>query len=578
MLTKEQFSQLRKQGLSVEQIIAFENGKIPEKKEQQEGFISKIFRAATEPAATLAVRPIQAFRAIQGKTPEKQAVNLPYYGKITAPTTGKDLLKDVGRAAETVALGLGTEGLAAGKTIFGKQVASAVPKILQTPGLKGTVQTGLKGLVKEGAKAGFKTGAVSGGLMSFGDALQEAEVQPAKIAYKTLFGAATGGSTGGIIGGFIPVVVKGAGGIKKYSNIESLNKELENLNNRILRPTPSVSKKWTEQKVNPIKTYTEIFGKDIPAVNKDNRFIKESVEEFVDKVNQVYRPAAEGFNTILRNSPEVNSLSKMESEALKRISESNLVASQKTQATSKIKNEFLALREELGNKILGDDNIPVALTDILKDRYWGATRYFGPEEANVSNETNRAIARTFAKNIEDSITDVGVKNYNKGLQELIVLRDYLSGLENKLSGSGGKMTRLMSRVVGSVVGAKGGPVGSAVGSLTGDKLAQIWINPAYSPQRWLIMKQLGKLPQAERITLERQANDVIQQMIQKRMQTLALPPPSGEALGAAINAGRAIPVMSPRTSKEILGTSEIIAGGKYVPPKSTKMTIPVKQK
>ena len=193
--------------------------------------------------------------------------------------------------------------------------------------------------------------------------------------------------TGITLGLTTPIVVKGINGVKKFSNIESLNNELQTLNNNVLKPTSKQLEKWREQNVNPVKTYTEIFGTKTPQVDKNNRFVKESMEDFVNQVDEVYRPGAEGFNTILRNSPEVNSLSKMEREALAVIDNESLTPIQRQQAKAKIQNEIIALRDEVSKtgKLFGDDNIPVSITDNYKDRFWSNTRYFGDESTSVTN-------------------------------------------------------------------------------------------------------------------------------------------------------------------------------------------------
>src|SRR6185503_4159476 len=135
-------------------------------------------------------------------------------------------------------------------------------------------------------------------------------------------------------------------------------------------------------------------------------------------------------------------------------------------------------------------NIPVAYADNLKDRFWQATKYFGPEEASVSNEVNRNIGRSFKDGIEEVITDVNVKNYNKKLQELIVLRDFLESKNGKVPGTGGKMLRYTLRTVGAITG--GGGLGSVAGAITADQVAQAIASP--TARTWLIRRQLAKLP------------------------------------------------------------------------------------
>ena len=132
-----------------------------------------------------------------------------------------------------------------------------------------------------------------------------------------------------------------------------------------------------------------------------------------------------------------------------------------------------------------------------------------------------------------------------------MLKDFLETKAGKLAGEGGKMSRYITRVVGGMAGSNGGPIGTIVGSITGDKLAQLWINPANSPYRWMILQQLKRLPPQERKLLEQQANEVLEKMYQKRIETLALPAPRN---GTIVNEGRPIPVMPPNsTGKEFTG-------------------------
>lgn len=486
----------------------------PVNQTEKPGFFKSL---VTDPIKTLLVKP--ADRATEAVTrlfaPNSQAAK------------GYELMADEGQSRTFGGMEIEQQkafGQGGFRQIVG-DAAKAGSYLYAGPEAAGAVQTGLKGKVIQGSIQGAKTGAVGGGLYSFGNAIEDAENQASDVAFQTLFGATIGGATGGVLGGATPIVVKSAGAVRKFSNIEELNSELTKRNNITLKPTSKQQEEWSAQGVDPIKTYTEIFETKVPQVDKNNRFVKESVEDFVNQVDDVYRPGAEGFNTILRNSPEVNSLSKMEREALSAIDAESLTPVQRQQAKAKIQAEMMALKNEAAQSghLMGDDNLPVYITDNFKDRFWANTRYFGDESTSVTNAANRAMGRVFAKNIEDVVTDVNVKNFNKQLQQYIVLKDFLASKSGALAGEGGKMTRLFTRGIGSVVGAKGGPVGSVMGALTGDKLAQLWINPANSPSRWLIMKQLGRLSPAERKTLEQEANEVIQRMFQKRVETLALP-------------------------------------------------------
>lgn len=499
----------------LQQMGATPAGVTPQTKEP--GFLQNLI---TDPIKTLLVRPaIRTGQAVAGigvnlfGSPEtkarfQEALNQPvnFAGMTIEPQKGFD------------------EG--GGKQILG-EAAQTASYLYTGGGAPAVIGSGLKGQVLSSALQGTKVGAIGGGLYSFGDAIQEADVQPSDIAYKTLFGATLGGVTGGALGAITPIVVKGVDFTKKFTDVNQINTELNKLNNQVFRPTAKQSEKFSVQGKDPIKTYTDIFGAEIPQVDKNNRFTNESINDFIEKVDDVYKPAAEGFNTILRNSPEVNSITKAEKDAIKNLDMFNLTPSQKQKALQKIKDEFIAIRNEsLQKGLLKGDNIPVSYTDNLKDRFWGQTRNFGTEDATISNSVNSSIGHGFKDAIENVIKDVNVKNYNKQLGDLIVLRDYLDTKRGALSGTGGKMTRLMARVVGSVAGAKGGPIGSIIGNLTGDKLAQIMIDPSLQPYRWLIKKEIQKLPKAQVLQLEKEANTVLEKMFQRRMETLALPAPA----------------------------------------------------
>lgn len=416
------------------------------------------------------------------------------------------------------------------------------------------VKTGLKGQVIRGVAQGVKYGASGGATIGFGQALQEAEVKPADVAIRTLFGGAIGGATGGVLGGITPVVVKGVNTTKKFTDINQINTELKNLNTQVFKPTPKQLEKWSTKGKDPMKTYTEIFGAEVPQVGTDNRFTRESISEMVERVDDIYKPAAEGFNTILRNSPEVNSISKARDMAIENLDNFNLTPSMKTKAIQKIDDEFIAIKNEAAQagKLLGEDSIPVSYTDNLKDRFWAATKNFGTDDATISNSVNSSIGHGFKESIEKSINDIDVKNYNKQLGDLITLRDFLETKAGAQAGTGGRMTRLMTRVAGSVAGSQGGPFGTVVGMLTGDKLAQILINPKYQPYRWLINKKLQQLPPAEIKRISDEANQIIEGMLQKRMGRLALP--EGAKVGTSRN-----PLITPNTQ----GTpNQVISGEK----------------
>lgn len=157
----------------------------PEKPEKKDGAITSFVKDIVRPVATIVARPIQAGAAVFGADLDKiDEVTKKVAGDLVAPVprSGKDVVKDIGRAAETVSFGLG-----------GGAVKGAVKA-----GLKTTLGTAVKASAKEGAKVGALGG--------FGAGLsKEGEVGEA------LKSAAIGAGAGLALGGAIPVVSKGIG-------------------------------------------------------------------------------------------------------------------------------------------------------------------------------------------------------------------------------------------------------------------------------------------------------------------------------------------------------------------------------
>lgn len=520
--TLEQIQGMNKSkgGLTLSQIQSM-NTPAPEK---EQGFLSSLI---TDPLKTLVVKPGIRFG---------QAI-----GSIIAPMLGAtpEGIERASKESRTFA-GMTIEpqkalGEGGARQIIGDAAKTA--SYLYTGGNAATIANQTLGKqVLRGGLTGLKTGAVGGGSYAFGEAIQEAENQPSDIAYKTLFGTLTGGVTGGIIGATLPAVAVGVGKVKEYRNFDSLTEKLNSRNREILKPTSSQLSDWTEKRVNPIETFSREFGlDDIPTSNNTLQ-----LDDFIAQTDARYRAGAEGFNTILRNSPEVTSLSKMEQDAINALNKSNLKPTQLEKGRLDIAREFESIRREAeqSGQLFGD-NVPVAYADNFKDRFWGATKNFGTEEASLSNAVNKNIGFAFKNGIEEVVTDVNVRNYNKQLQELIYLKDFLESRNGKVPGTGGKMLRYTLRTVGAVTGGSGGsPVGSLAGAITADQVAQAIASP--TARTWLIRRQLAKLAPAERKVLEQEARKIIENMAIKRAETLRLPAPSNASL---INKGRPIPVV-----------------------------------
>lgn len=526
-LTKEQFTQLYNKGLSVDQIRAFEAGKKPEdiKREQQiqqpqdKGFLRTLIE---DPFKTLLVKPAARTAEAVGRT-GLLGENI---------KRGYEAMSDAGESQTFGGITVEPQkafGQGGASQILG-DVAKTTSYLYSGGAGTQAVRTGLKGEVIAGTLQGAKTGAIGGGTASFGEAIQNAENSPSDVAYKTLLGTAGGAVTGGIIGATIPVVVNTIGKVKEYTDINKLTEKLYTQNKDILKPTSSQMSDWSRAKVDPLKTFTKEFGPEAIPTSGD----KLELDNFINQVDTKYRAGSEGFNTILRNSPETVSLNGAYRKGLNDIEQSGLTPTLKEKALAKLNSEFDGILNEARQKgvLYGDDNIPAWYADNLKDRFWKVTKNFGSEEGTVANTVNKSIGFGFKEGIEGAVTDVNVKNYNKQLQELIYLKDFLESRNGKVPGTGGKMARYVARIIGGTAGTGGGPVGSVVGSITADKIAQAMINP--NSQTWIIRKQLEKLSPEVRKSLQAEAEQIIADMAQRRASTLRLPAPDYIPMGANI--------------------------------------------
>lgn len=154
------------------------------KPEQEPGLIQGLVQGATKSFLKPAVTGGKAIQGLFGiatrdletvkKAASQEAVDLGYFGKVK-PIQG--FLEAAGT------------GIEIGATLASGGVGKAA------------LGVGTKGLIKEGVKRGAIEGAKVGGLIGFGDSLQQEKISIGEIAGKTIGGAAVGGFLGGVVGG-----------------------------------------------------------------------------------------------------------------------------------------------------------------------------------------------------------------------------------------------------------------------------------------------------------------------------------------------------------------------------------------
>ena len=182
---------------------------------KQGTFLGNLVRGALKPAVTLAARPFQAVQALAGATPEEQKINLPFFGEIDTVRSGKDVVRDVGRGLETVALGVGAGaagnvarqavGQGAKQAIARTAVRGASPIARVVTTARNVVNTAGRVTGATPFGTGIKAGAVAGGLSGTG----QSAAQQGQFGVDELLAGAVGAGTGAALGG----VIGGAGNI-----------------------------------------------------------------------------------------------------------------------------------------------------------------------------------------------------------------------------------------------------------------------------------------------------------------------------------------------------------------------------
>ena len=206
----------------------------------KDGILKSILKGIVEPTATLLARPWQLAKALGGASEEEQAVNLPGIGKIETSKSGTDVIKDIGRGAETVALGLGGGVV---KDAFGNVVKQTT-----------------KQAVKTGAIEGLKAGALGGAGL---------EVEKTGNLESAIPGAIKGGAFGSVAGGAIPVVIAGAGkvagGVKSgFASRAAKDAEVETLLRNGVPDARTATKTLEEGAVVKDKLASEVVRQGIP--------------------------------------------------------------------------------------------------------------------------------------------------------------------------------------------------------------------------------------------------------------------------------------------------------------------------
>lgn len=391
-------------------------------------------------------------------------------------------------------------------------------------GAKTVITTGLKGKIGKGLLEGLATGASSGGLMSFGDSMQKAENSASDVAYDTLFGTAIGGAFGAPLGAATPVVSRAVSKVKEFLNVPSLETKLAEGFRKILNPNARQIKVDTRFGGDSTKFLAQEMP-DLPIqVDANGRIV---ADDALEMAKMKYQAEATAYKPIIRNSGKYvdvdQVVAKAKAQVRKEFDGSDAIRAEQ-QIDDEI-NAYLAKNpQDINVTASGKRFMTLARADDIKSYSWSRGKGWGTPEAEVWNDTNNIIGHTLKDAIEKQLPDVRIKEMNRRLGQWKNAIDLLEKRQGQVSGTGGKLSKLLSSktgtIVGSIIGAgtddnnlAGGLGGAGVGFMTATALAKMMANPRV--RLWAVRQLLQRLQKAGRGDMIQEAEQILQQQSAK---------------------------------------------------------------
>lgn len=349
-------------------------------------FAGALIRGVVKPVATLLARPVQLVKALGGATPEEQTIKSKYLGDIKTSQNAGDVIADVGRGLQTVALGIGGSGLAGGVSAGGKQALGQTIKQVALQEAKAGAIAGLGSGLEETGGSGMPTGkalgtiakstALGAGLgAGLGAAAPIVGKAFTKVATKTtkdvdaLIGTITRGNEAEIKSARKALQDIDTSEVKTYKDfVGVLNTKIETIANKL---DSALATKTNTFKLSDLKT-TEKVGQ----FNVSHNYVNDAIEEldnFYKKTNdpvgraelaQIKSKAKETGLTV----NEINGLARKHGEVLSGYNANGELASGLTKQGAENTRKGL---KKTARELFGDDAFKAAdeeLSHLIRTR------------------------------------------------------------------------------------------------------------------------------------------------------------------------------------------------------------------
>lgn len=558
-LSKEQFTQLYQKGLTTDQIVAFESGETPDSiraSQETPGFVQAVAQGIASPFLKIAStgRAIYDTANAQGTGKEldqnidkinKKKYDYGYFGR---QGSIQNPLQAAGVGAELGSYAIGGEGAVS------------------------TLVKGFKGQIIKAIMTGLGTGASSGGLASFGLALQEDNPTLLGVLVKTALGTAIGGVTGSVFGGATPVVSRAltSAPVRILANkiLPQTEGRLTAVESQILKARQSIAD--TYKKSLPL-TPTQL-AKEANALEKtgDNVFTTLAKHDINlgsdDAINQLQAVSDQFDNAISyaqKNENALFNVNEVRANALKAIDDKLSSETERELARQRLNSELDSILSSNKGKVqksaTGDDLISSDIIERLRKtgNDWGQYNKLNPD--SVKNATGRALASSVRDQVEKEGTFAAYREANREWGKIIHAKEILQKIEDSgkkfrdLKGILGPLTRrILSGALGLHTGGLGGFV---LGELGTETAAKILSDPQL--RTYLDRKLIEHLDDKMTPEVISRLTNEVREYLGNQSKLLQLPAPSSIPLGAekieqgsmkVVDAKR-ISVKNPKTGK-----------------------------
>ena len=413
---------------------------------KEDGFFTSVYKSLFAPVANLIARPGQAVQSALGQEPSTGK----FLGlDITAPQTAMDVLKDVGRGLETVAVGV-------------------------TGGGSSILKAGLKQGIKAGVKEGAIIGAKSSPLLGAGQSLTGGETDIRQILKDTAVSTAIGIPTTAVLGGIVP----GVGGIAKQFTKKNAQEELGTIlrdtGAKYVKPQAILEKAEQISKTDPIGVL-QMYGKNIVPDMKGGgadtteaqAFLKKKISELSTLRNEDLflsneRVPLQGYRKYAEELVDAQNWSDSKKQVVK-----NDVA--------KIFNEMDATYAKSPKNVNG---IELQELNTLKTEQTGLSKSYNNKAPRFDYDAH-GIAGKAARDLIELLTDSDTtKELNKLIQSHYDAIDFMDAINGKKV-QGGNLSKLGLKIGGNIIGAVAGSasgnpiIGGVAGNIIAGKISDI---------------------------------------------------------------------------------------------------------